>query len=734
MLKSDQISPEINQLLQKGVALHKQGLFSEAQAIYEQILKIQPNHFDAMQLLGTIAIQAKNYEQCVELLTQALEVKTNYAPAYFNLGIALYELRKFDEAIQYYKKAITINPNYIAAHHALAKALKRTNQFEAAIAYYDRAISLNPLDADAYLNKGAALQELKSLDEALKSYDRAISLNPENPDAYLNRGTTLQELSRLDEALESYDKAISLNPGDAGAHHNRGAALQGLSRLDEALDSYEKAISLSPDDANAYVNRGAVLKDLSRLNEALISYKRAIQLKPEMDYLLGNLIYTKMHLCDWDSMDILINELIEKTLQHQKTSVPFTTLALIDHPELQKCSAETFIKSNQPINQILPLISKYPAHQKIRIGYFSADFHNHATMHLMAEMFEYHDKSKFELIAFSFGPDQWDEWRQKAISSFDQFLDVRTKSDIEITSIARKLKIDIAVDLKGFTANERKSIFAHRAAPIQVNYLGYPGTMGAEYIDYIIADTVLIPEDKQQHYSEKIVYLPDSYQVNVKGRLISNKSFSRKEAGLPNDAFVFCSFNNNYKITPATFDRWMRILQAVEGSVLWIFKTNDTATENLKNEAELRGINKNRLVFASFVPVEEHLKRIQLADLFLDTLPYNAHTTGSDALRVGLPILTLMGESFASRVAASLLNAVGLPELITTNQNAYESLAIELATQPNKLGAIRNKLVNNLPSSPLFNPKLFTEHLESAYQVMYQRYQDDLPPDHIKIT
>jgi len=258
--------------------------------------------------------------------------------------------------------------------------------------------------------------------------------------------------------------------------------------------------------------------------------------------------------------------------------------------------------------------------------------------------------------------------------------------------------------------------------------------MGAEYIDYIIADTVLIPEDKQQHYSEKIVYLPDSYQVNVKERLISNKSFSRKEAGLPNDAFVFCSFNNNYKITPATFDRWMRILQAVEGSVLWIFKTNDTATENLKNEAELRGINKNRLVFASFVPVEEHLKRIQLADLFLDTLPYNAHTTGSDALRVGLPILTLMGESFASRVAASLLNAVGLPELITTNQNAYESLAIELATQPNKLGTIRNKLVNNLPSSPLFNPKLFTEHLESAYQVMYQRYQDDLPPDHIKIT
>jgi predicted O-linked N-acetylglucosamine transferase (SPINDLY family) len=354
-------------------------------------------------------------------------------------------------------------------------------------------------------------------------------------------------------------------------------------------------------------------------------------------------------------------------------------------------------------------------------------------MHLMAELFEYHDKNKFELIAFSFGPDQQDEWRQRARSSFDQFINVRSNSDIEVASLARELTIDIAVDLKGFTQNQRASIFAHRVAPIQVNYLGYPGTMGAEYMDYIIADPILIPDDKREHYSEKIAYLPNSYQVNVKERLISDKAISRKEFGLSDNAFVFCSFNNNYKITPKTFDCWLRILQAVEGSILWVFKSNETAVKNLKKEAEFRGIDSSRLVFASYLPVEEHLKRIQLADLFLDALPCNAHTTASDALRVGLPVITQMGESFASRVSASLLNAVGLPELVTKTTKEYEFLAIELATNPKHLMEIKDKLVTNLSTCMLYKTKLFTQHIEFAYQEMYKRYQDELAPDHIYV-
>ena len=497
--------------------------------------------------------------------------------------------------------------------------------------------------------------------------------------------------------------------------------------------SYERAIEIKPDYAEAYYNRGVTFGELKRYDDALVSYERAIEIKPEINYLLGNVIHTKMHLCDWRNLDNLLNQLTNKIIKHQVATTPFVTLALIDDPELQKQSAEIFVNDKHPTSNALPKIHKYLKNQKVRIGYFSADFHNHATMHLMAELFEYHDKNKFELIAFSFGPDQQDEWRQRARSSFDQFINVRSNSDIEVASLARELTIDIAVDLKGFTKDQRASIFAHRVAPIQVNYLGYPGTMGAEYMDYIIADPILIPDDKREYYSEKIAYLPNSYQVNVKERLISEKAISRKEVGLSDNAFVFCSFNNNFKITPKTFDCWLRILQAVEGSVLWVFKSNETALENLKKEAEFRGIDSSRLVFASYLPVEEHLKRIQLADLFLDALPCNAHTTASDALRVGLPVITQMGESFASRVSASLLNAVGLPELVTKTTKEYEFLAIELATNPKHLMEIKDKLVTNLSTCMLYKTKLFTQHIEFAYQEMYKRYQDELAPDHIYV-
>jgi predicted O-linked N-acetylglucosamine transferase (SPINDLY family) len=356
-------------------------------------------------------------------------------------------------------------------------------------------------------------------------------------------------------------------------------------------------------------------------------------------------------------------------------------------------------------------------------------------MHLMAELFECHDKKKFELIAFSFGPDKQDQWRKRVLLCFDQFVDVKLKSDREISLLARKMEIDIAIDLKGFTQDCRPNIFAEGSAPIQVSYLGYPGTMAADYIDYLIADRTLIPEESQKYYSEKIVYMPNSYQVNISKRSVSEASLLRHELGLPNTGFIFCCFNNNYKITPTTFDSWMRILKKVDGSVLWLFShyDNTTTTKNLKKEAIKFGINEDRLVFAKHVPNEEHLNRIKQADLFIDTLPCNAHTTASDALRMGLPVLTCMGNSFASRVAASVINAVNLPELITTNQEQYESLAIELATHPEKLKIIKEKLVSNLSTAPLYDTKLFTKNLESAYTMMYDRYQQDLDPDHIYV-
>jgi len=428
-------------------------------------------------------------------------------------------------------------------------------------------------------------------------------------------------------------------------------------------------------------------------------------------------------------------EIISKNLTaNEKVISPFALLALNDKATLHKKSSEIYIQSNFPFNPVLGPILKLSVNQKIRVGYYSADFHNHATGYLMAELFELHDKNKFELIGFSFGPIANDEMRQRLQKSFDQFVEVGNKSDIEIAQLSRNLNIDIAVDLKGFTRDSRSGIFSNRAAPIQVNYLGYPGTMGADYMDYIIADKTVIPVESQSYYSEKVVYLPDSYQVNDRKRLISEKQFTRQELGLPETGFVFCCFNNNYKILPSTFEGWMRILKAVDGSVLWLFKDNPWVVENLKKEAQKQGLDRQRLVFADYMPLSDHLARHRQADLFLDTLPYNAHTTTSDALWTGLPVLTLMGRSFAGRVAGSLLNAIDLPELITNTQVEYEALAIELAMSPNKLADIKSKLMANRLTAPLFDTPLFAKNIEAAYIKMMERYQADLQPEHISIV
>jgi predicted O-linked N-acetylglucosamine transferase (SPINDLY family) len=412
-------------------------------------------------------------------------------------------------------------------------------------------------------------------------------------------------------------------------------------------------------------------------------------------------------------------------------SNPFPLLAMSDDPMLHRQASEIFAHYQYPSNSTLGPIAKHPKGEKIRIGYFSADFHNHATGYLLAELIELHDKIQFELIGISFGPNQDDEMRIRLQQSFDQLIDASTMSDIEIAQLSRDLKIDIAVDLKGFTQNCRTGIFAYRAAPIQLSYLGYPGTMSTNYIDYLIADRTLIPQEAQQAYSEKIAYLPNSYQANDRKRVISDKRFTKGDLGLPEQGFIFCSFNNNYKILPATFEIWMRILKAVDASVLWLYEDNAAAADHLRQEAEKRGVHPSRLVFAKRMPLAEHLARHQLADLFIDAFPCNAHTTASDALWAGLPVLTLMGNSFASRVAASLLKAIELPELITSTPQSYEALAIEIAKNPAKLAALKQKLASNRLTTPLFDTPQFTKDLEQSYVQIYERYQAGLPPEHI---
>jgi predicted O-linked N-acetylglucosamine transferase (SPINDLY family) len=654
-----------NALLQKAVALHQEGKLSDANAIYESILQSEPGHFDALQLLGAIAVQTQNYERAIAILSQVLKLQPNYVPALNNYGIALHELKQFEQALVNYQQAIALAPNYAHAHFNLAN--------------------------------------------------------------------TLYELKYFDRALASYQQAIAIWPNYSQAHCNRGNALQKLSRFDQALAAYELSISIEPACALNHFNRGKLLERLNRLEEALVSYQRALELDSEFEFLPGIIAHMKMQLCDWQDFDHHLQLVRQKNGRLEKATLPFGFLALIDAPSEHLQCAQTYANTKFPENHKLGLIPKRNKKSKIRIGYFSADFRTHALLTLICEMLELHNKNLFEIIAFSCGPKDNSSMRLRASQAFDQFIDIDNLSDTQAAQLARQLEIDIAVDLSGHTNFTRPGIFALRAAPIQVNYLGFAGTMGADYVDYIVADPVLIPQSAQVHFSEKVVYLPHTYQANDRKNTIADRLFTRSELGLPEHAFVFCSFNAPYKILPDTFASWMRILGKVPGSVLWLIQAAPSVKKHLRQEAAKHGIEANRLVFAPRMGMAEHLSRHRQADLFLDTFPYTAHTTASNALWVGLPVLTLMGQSFASRVGASLLNAIHLPELITHSMAQYESLAIELASNLDKLGAIRSKLAAHRSCTPLFDTPLFTQHLEQAYRQMYDRYQADLAPDHIYV-
>ena len=765
-------SPKLREQAQttilQALALHRQGQLAQAQSLYEKVLNVIPGQFDCLHLLGVIAYQTERHEDAVELIAKAIAANPHSAEAHVNLGLALRGVKRLDEALASCDKALALKPGCADAHYIRGNTLKELRRLDDALADYDRALALKPGYADAYYNRGNTLEELHRLDDALASYDSALALKPDHTEAhnnrgialrelrrldealascdnalalkpdyadgYNNRGITLKELHRLDEALADYDSALALKPDYAEAYNNRGVTLKELRRLDEALASYDKAIVLKPEYAEAYNNRGNTLRELKRWEDAVVSYGKALELKPEYEFLRGTLLFTTLSTCDWRGLSEKIRVFEADIHSLKKSSPPFSALVVVDSPELHKKAAMMYAEALYPRGGRLGRITKRAWSDKIRIGYFSADFHNHATAYLMAELFETHDPSRFELFGFSFGPDKQDEMRRRVSSAFTTFVDVRDRSDGEVARYSRELGIDIAVDLKGYTQDSRPGIFAQRSAPIQVNYLGYPGTMGADYMDYVIADRTVIPRERESDYTEKVVCLPHSYQVNDSKRKISPRLFTRAELGLPDSGFVFCCFNNSYKILPATFDRWMRMLTAVKGSVLWLIEDNPSAVQNLRKEAEARGVDSCRLLFAGRIPLDEHLARQKFADLFLDTLPYNAHTTASDALWGGLPVLTCRGESFAGRVAASLLTAIDLPELITCTEYEYEARAIELALDVERLSEIKRKLERNKRTAPLFDAKSFTVRIEAAYQAMYDRYQADLAPEGMEIT
>jgi predicted O-linked N-acetylglucosamine transferase (SPINDLY family) len=723
---------QLQLMLKQAIEAFQAQKFDNATLFLKKILQVDSKNLPALHILGLVKASQSNYKEAADYLTRAARIEPNDASIQYNLAKALTDSGNDKGALIHHEKAISLAPNNPEAWLSYGKTTSNLGRYDDALVCYGNALNLKPGYADALLNKGATLKELKRYDEAITFAEQALAINPNLTQAWSNKGGALKELKRYEEAIACYDKALSLQPDYHEALTNKGATLKELKRYDEAIACYDKALSLQPDYHEALTNKGATLKELERYDEAIACYGKALNLSPNIDWIYGDLVDVKLKICNWLDLTTLLEIISKKVIANEKTLQPFSLLTLTDDALLHKKSSEIATKSRYPFTSILGDIPKHPKREKIRVGYFSADLKNHPVAFLMAELFEIHDRGKFEIFAFSLVR-ACDSMSMRLKKAFDHFIDVDGMSDVAVAKLARDYSIDIAVDLSGFTKDARTGIFSYCAAPIQVNYLGYPGTMGTNYIDYIIADKTLIPLESQSYYSEKAVYLPNSYQVNDRNRLISDRKFTRQELGLPEEGFVFCCFNNNFKILPSTFDSWMRILKAVEGSVLWLLQDNPQAVENLKKEAHKKGIDMRRLVFADRAPLSEHLARHRSADLFIDTLPYNAHTTASDALWTGLPVLTLQGHSFTSRVASSLLNAIELPELITYTQEAYEALAIELAKNREKLASIKQKLENNRLTTPLFDTPLFTRNLEAAYIEMMERYWLDLKPDHIAI-
>jgi len=651
----------------------------------------------------------------------------------FRRAVQSFQQGKLDDAERSFRQVLRKEPRHLPSLNILAIVLTTQKKYREAEPFLQTALKINSGSDATFYNYGIVLKALGRPEEALQRFTEALAINSGNADSWNNRGTVFNDLGDYSAAVADFDRALSINPNDAAAHSNRGKSLAELKRYDEALTACDRALALKPDLAEAWFGRGFIFQQARRPEAAAAAYRKAVELNPRLPLLKGNLLHQKMLICDWSGVDQLIAEIERDLASGQLSAEPFGWQGVATTPgSLQRC-AELYSASRYPAHPGEAARGRIGAGGKIRIGYLAGEFREQATSLLLVGVLEQHDRTQFEVYAIDNGWDDQSATRRRIDKAVHRVIGIRELGDPQAAAAIRDNQIDILVNLNGYFGEARTRVFARRPAPIQVNYLGFPGTLGAPYLDYIIADRQVIPEAHRPFYSEKVVWLPNSYQANDRNKEIAERISRRADHGLPADAVVFCCFNNAYKITPGIFDCWMRILDGVAGSVLWLLEDTPAAAANLKQQAEARGIDASRLVFAGRLPLPDHLARHRCADLFLDTLPYNAHTTASDALWAGLPLLTCRGETFPGRVAASLLESLRMPELVTATVEDYQRLAIALAMDPAKRAQIRQKLADNRLTTPLFDTKLFTRHIEAAFTAMADRHNAGFKPDHIVV-
>ena len=749
--------PSSAALLQQALQALQQGQAGRAEGLLQQVLQVDGQNFDALHLLGLSHLRRGDHRAAIGWLERAAAIHPDFAPLHNNMGIAWRELGDAPAALACYDRALALQPGHADAHNNRGNVLRDMKRPREALAAYEQALALKPESPPAWHNRGLALMDLVEREAALQSHERAIALDPGYAEAHFDRGVVLESLQRAEEALAAYeqalqlrpdheaswlhraalledrgraaealaacDQALRLRPGSADAWNSRGGALEALGRFDEALSSFRRALELSPAKAEVLANCGNVLMRLRRPGEASQAFAQLLFQRPDHPYAAGNRLTAQLHACDWTGFDEQVAAIESAVADGEPACTPFEFLAISGDAALQRRCAETFAAARHGVAALPPGIagSALPAGRRIRIAYVSADLHDHATAHLMAGLFERHDRSRFEVWAVSLGPDRPGAMRERLRAAFEHFVDARNWSDRAIALAMRDWGIDIAIDLKGHTQDSRPDVFALRAAPVQVAWLGYPGTSGLPAIDYLLADARVVPPGADRFYSEQVVRLPGCYQVNDPARAIDGATPSRADCGLPPQGFVFCCFNSAYKITPPVFAIWMRLLQAMPGSVLWLLQDQPEAPANLRRAAAGQGVDPARLVFAPRLPLPAHLARHRLADLFLDTAPVNAHTTASDALWAGLPVLTCPGEAFASRVAASLLHSLGLDDLVVPDLAAYEARALALAGDP-------AALQGRVPRERLADVDTFRLNLEAAFAEMFRRWAAGEPP------